>query len=147
MTRLLVLFSLILAPTLAGAQEMTTNRHRPACLGENGELTAVINGPHQKRHRKAALDVVDDARSDDLNIYGAPNARFKIEFFTPEWKIKPASGSACEVQWLRAGEAGDWSAFAYVDTALGDSAVRSCLRRALDHALCKDSGQRPRVAY
>lgn len=147
MTRMLVLFCALLAPAAAAAQEMTTNLARPACLGQSGELTAAINGPHQKRHRQAVLDVVDAARSDELKIYGAPNASFKIEFFSPEWKVKPVSGSSCEVQWLRAGESGDWAAFAFVDTAMGDGAVRSCLSRALDHALCRDKGAAPRVAY
>ncbi len=131
----------------ATAQELTTNRDRPICLGENGELTALINGPHQKRHRNAALDAIDDARTTDLNIYGAPHARFKIEFFSAQWKVKPASGSACEVQWLRTGESGDWAAFAFVNTAMDDGAVRSCVSRALGHALCSGEGSPPRVAY
>jgi len=147
MTRTALLFCLILSPSLAAAQEMTTNLDRPTCLGQKGELTAVINGPHQKRHRKAAMDVIDAARSDKLHIYGAPNASFKIEFFSSEWKVKPASGSVCEVQWLRAGEEGDWAAFAFVNTALGDGAVRSCLSRALDHALCNGDATPPLVAY
>jgi len=147
MIRTILFFSLILVPSLAAAQEMTTNLDRPTCLGQNGELTAVINGPHEKRHRKAALDVIDAARSDDLKIYGEADAQFKVEFFSAEWKVKPASGSACEVQWLRTGEAGDWAAFAFVNTALGDGSVRSCLSRALEHALCKGTGTPPRVAY
>lgn len=147
MSRIILSLLLILAPGLAAAQELTTNLDRPACLGENGDLTAAINGPHQKRHREAALDAVDAARTADLNIYGAPHSKFKIEFFNERWLDKPGSGSACEVQWLRTGESGEWSAFAYVNTAMDDGAVRSCISRALDHALCKDTGRPPRVVY
>ena len=147
MKRLVLALTLVLTPSLAAAQEMTTNRDRPTCLGQNGELTAAINGPHQKRHRKAVEDVIRLARSEDLKIYGAPQAAFKIEFYTQDWKLKPISGSACEVQWLRTGEAGDWAAFTFVNTALGDEAVRSCLSRALEHALCQGSGTPPRVVY